>query len=86
VQAAWLHAGEAPEANSLEKGFSTKILCNLYLDPQESWADDGEIRPRQISDRISLLRGFVKFFGPDRLVSDVSAIELQKYGECPTAS
>jgi len=78
-QAAWLHAGKAPKASTLGERLSTKVLCNLYLDHQESRADVGEIQPRQVFDQISLLKDFVKFVGPNRPVSDISTIELQDY-------
>ncbi len=78
-QAAYLHAGKAPTPRSSQDRLSIKILCNLYLDHQESRAEIGEIQPRHVSDQILLLKDFVRFVGPNRPVSDISTIELQNY-------
>ena len=56
-----------------------KTLCNMYLDHQESRAEVGEIRLRQVYDQILLLRDFVRFVGPNRIPSDVATIDLQGY-------
>jgi hypothetical protein len=74
-QAAFLHAGKLPQPKSVTDQLSIKTLCNLYLDHQDSRAVIGEIKLRQISDQISLLKGFVKFVGPYRLLSDISTME-----------
>ena len=37
------------------------------------------IKVRQLHDQMSLLKDFVKFIGPSRLVSDVSTVDLQNY-------
>ncbi len=58
-QAAYLHAGKAPTPRSSKDRLSIKILCNLYLDHQESRAEIGEIQLRQVSDQILLLKDFV---------------------------
>ncbi len=78
-QATCLHAGKAPAPRSSQNGLSIKILCNQYLDHQESRAEIGEIQLIQVSDQILLLRHFVRFVGPNRPVSDISTIELQNY-------
>jgi integrase len=78
-QAAYLHAGKSPKPRSSTDVLSIKTLCNLYLDHQESRAAIGEIKPRQVFDQISLLRDFVRFVGSNRLVSNISTIELQNY-------
>ena len=78
-QAVYLHAGKAPKRGASQDRLSIKILCNLYLDHQESRAEIGEIELRQVSDQISLLKDFVRFVGPNRTVSDISTIELQNY-------
>ena len=78
-QAAYLHAGKAPTHRPSQDRLSIKILCNLYLDHQESRAEIGEIQPRHVSDQILLLKDFVRFVGPNRPVSDISTIELQNY-------
>ena len=78
-QAAYLHAGKVPTPRPSQDRLSIKILCNLYLDHQESRAEIGEIQPRHVSDQILLLKDFVRFVGPNRPVSDISTIELQNY-------
>jgi len=78
-QAAYLHAGKTPTPRPSQDRLSIKILCNLYLDHQESRAEIGEIKSRHVSDQILLLRDFVRFVGPNRPVSDISTIELQNY-------
>lgn len=78
-QAAYLHAGKAPTPKLPQNQLSLKILCNLYLDHQESRANIGEIQLRHVSDQILLLKDFVRFVGPNRTVSDISTIELQNY-------
>jgi len=78
-QAAFLHAGKRPQPQSTADQLSVKTLCNLYLDHQDSRAAIGEIKARQISDQISLLKGFVKFVGAQRSLSDISTADLQNY-------
>lgn len=78
-QAAYLHAGKSPKPRSSSDVLSIKTLCNLYLDHQESRATIGEIKLRQVSDQISLLRDFVRFVGSNRPVSNISTIEVQNY-------
>ena len=78
-QAAYLHAGKAPTPRPSQDRLSIKILCNLYLDHQESRAEIGEVQSRHVSDQISLLKDFVRFVGPNRPVLDISTIELQNY-------
>ncbi|MCD6392916.1 MAG: hypothetical protein J7M40_05365 [Planctomycetes bacterium] len=78
-QAAYLHAGKTPAPRPSQDWLSIKILCNLYLDHQESRAEIGEIQPRHVSDQILLLKDFGRFVGPNRPVSDISTIELQDY-------
>ena len=55
------------------------MLCNLYLDHQNSRGAVGEIKPRHLYDQTLILRSFVKFVGSNRLVSAVSTIDLQNY-------
>jgi hypothetical protein len=54
-QAVYLHAGRLPEPKSVSDGLTIKTLCNLYLDHQESRAEVGEIRLRQVYDQTLLL-------------------------------
>lgn len=78
-QAAYLHAGKLPRPKSTGNTLSIKTLCNLYLDHQESRSAIGEIRLRHLYDQTSLLRGFVRFVGPNRAVSDICTVDLQNY-------
>ncbi len=78
-QAAYLHTGKGCRPKSANDSPSVKMLCNLYLDHQESRVTIGEIKPRQLSDQTRLLRDFVKFIGPNRVVSNISTIDLQNY-------
>ena len=78
-QAAYLHAGKVPRPKSPGQTLSIKTLCNLYLDHQESRSVIGEIKLRHLYDQTSLLKDFVKFIGPNRVVSDISTVDLQNY-------
>ena len=55
------------------------MLCNMYLDHQAARAAIGEIKARHLYDQTVLLRDFAGFVGPDRLVSEVSTMDLQLY-------
>ena len=77
-QAAYLHSGKRAKPN-FPNNLSLKTLCNLYLDHQESRAVIGEIKLRHVYDQTSLLRDFVRFIGPSRMVSIISTIDLQNY-------
>ena len=58
---------------------SLKMLCNLYLDHQESRSAIGEIKPRQVYDQTSLLRDFVRFIGSNQPIHNITTIDLQNY-------
>ena len=77
-QAAYLHNGKGSKPK-LSNNLSLKTVCNLYLDHQESRTAIGEIKPRQVYDQTGLLRDFVKYIGPNRIVSNISTIDLQNY-------
>ena len=77
-QAAYLHTGSAAKPN-LNSNFSLKTLCNLYLDHQESRVAIREIKLRHLNDQTSILRSFVQFIGSNRVVSNISTIDLQNY-------
>ncbi|MFC1764560.1 tyrosine-type recombinase/integrase [Planctomycetota bacterium] len=77
--AAYLHLGKGTKQKSMGDSLSLKMLCNLYLDHQKSRTTIGEVKPRHVSDQTFILRGFVKFVGPNRLVSAVTTIDLQNY-------
>lgn len=49
-QAAYLNADKAPTPRPSQDRLSIKILCNLYLDHQESRAEIGEIQPGPVSE------------------------------------
>jgi integrase len=78
-QAAYLHVGKMPKPKSPGQTLAIKTLCNLYLDHQESRSIIGEIKLRHLYDQTSLLRDFVRFVGPNRVVSDISTVDLQNY-------
>jgi len=78
-QAACLHAGRPVSHGSTADQLSVKTMCNLYLDHQESRVAVGEVKPRHLSDQVSLLKAFVKFVGPHQWVSAVSTVDLQNY-------
>jgi len=78
-QAAYLHIGKVPRSKNPGQTLSIKTLCNLYLDHQESRSIIGEIKLRHLYDQTSLLRDFVKFVGSNRVVSDISTVDLQNY-------
>ena len=77
-QAAYLHSGKA-ESISQESKISIKYLCNLYLEHQDSRVAIGQIKMRHIYDQKMLLKDFVRFVGPNKLVQDLSTIEIQNY-------
>ncbi len=78
-QAAYLHTGRKPEMGAIGKIITLKMLCNLYLDHQETRVTTGEIKPRQVHDQKFLLRRFARFIGPNRNVADISTLDLQNY-------
>ena len=78
-QAKYLHAGKRPKPESIKSSSSIKDLCNFYLGHQESRSQIGEITLRHLHDQIYLLRDFGKFMGPNRLVSDITTIDVQNY-------
>ena len=78
-QAAYLHTGKGSRSKLANDSLSVKMACNLYLDHQESRVTIGEIKSRHFYDQTRLLRDFVKFLGPNRVVSNISTIDLQNY-------
>jgi len=78
-QAAYLHSGRVLPAQMTGESITIKTLCNLYLDYQESRLPTGEISPRHVYDQVMKLRSFAKFVGPNRPVSEVSTLDLQRY-------
>jgi len=78
-QAAYLHAGKGTKPNSTSNNLSLKIVCNLYLDYQESRATIAEITHSYVYDQTRLLRDFVRYIGPNRIVSNISTIDMQNY-------
>ena len=78
-QAFFLHSGEQSKVKASGDRLSVKMLCNLYLDHQDSRASIGEIQHQHVSDQVFRLKQFVQFVGPHRSVSDVSTIDLQNY-------
>jgi len=78
-QATYLHTGKGERPKSNGDCILLKTLCNLYLDHQEIRTAVGEVKLRHVYDQTLILRSFVKLMGSNRLVSDVSTIDLQSY-------
>ncbi len=78
-QAAYLHTGKTTKPNSANNNLSLKTVCNLYLDYQESRAAIAEITRSYVYDQTRLLRDFVRYIGPNRIISNISTIDLQNY-------
>jgi len=78
-QASALHTGKPAQPISPDDDISIKTLCNLYLDFQESKMQQGELSVRHFSDQVNSLRKFVRFLGQHRLISEISALDLQNY-------
>ena len=78
-QAAYLHTGKGTKPNSANNNLSLKTVCNLYLDYQESRATIAEITRSYVYDQTRLLRDFVRYIGPNRIISNISTINLQNY-------
>jgi len=62
-QAVSSYAGRTVNHGSPDDKLSIRTMCNLYLDHQESRVAVGEVKPRHVSDQVSLLKAFVKFVG-----------------------
>ena len=78
-QAAYLHTGKGNPLNCTNNHLSLKTVCNLYLDYQESRATIDEITRSYVYDQTRLLRDFVLYIGPNRIISEISTIDLQNY-------
>jgi len=78
-QASYLHTGKGKKPEVVEDSILLKMLCNLYLEHQETRAAIAEVKLRHVCDQTLILRGLVKFVGPNRLASDLSTIDLQSY-------
>lgn len=77
-QASYLHLNKGKEPVS-SSDIAIKMLCNLYLDHQESRVNSGEIKRRQLYDQTRLLKPFVRFCGTSLVVSEISTLKLQEY-------
>jgi integrase len=78
-QAAYLHSGRVMQPKMTGESISVKTLCNLFIDYQESRVLIGEISSRHMYDHTIKLRSFARYVGPNRLVSEVSTLDLQSY-------
>jgi hypothetical protein len=78
-QATYLHTGKGARPKTNADTISLKMLCNLYIDRQQSQAASGQIKWRHIYDQTLILRNFVKFIGANHLVSQISTINIQNY-------
>ena len=74
-----LHSGKAAVRQTDKNNISIKYLCNLYLGHQQSRASIGQIKLRHIYDQTLLLRNFVKFINPNRMIHDVTTMDFQNY-------
>ena len=77
--AAILHSGKVVTRGSEKESISLKHLCNLYLEQQEDRVSVGQIKMRHFYDQTVLLRNFVRFIGPNRILSDISTKEYPGY-------
>jgi integrase len=79
-QATALHtAPDGPAA--LSRDLTLRALCELYLRHQLSEATTGQIKQRYYYDLRLHLRAFVKYAGPDTLVTEIKIIVVQKFRE-----
>ncbi len=78
-QATYLHNGKANIINrsSGSNDISVKYLCNMYIEHQQSRATIGQIKLRHVYDQTCILRDFIKSIGTNRLVSEVTTMDLQ---------
>jgi integrase len=78
-QATYLHTGVGHAHPQRNTDLSLRVLCNLYLDHQGARQQVGDISPRHFYDQKNLLRGFARYIGANRSVSDVTTLDLQDY-------
>ena len=69
-QAAYLHTGKPAELDAASDSTSLKMLCNLYLDRQDTRVKVGEIKPRELHDQELLAPSVSRYIGVDRSVRD----------------
>ncbi|MFH1614590.1 MAG: site-specific integrase [Planctomycetota bacterium] len=77
--AAMLHSGKVTVRQNNKDNISIKYLCNLYLEYQQSRASIRQITIRHVSDQTILLRDFVRFISSNKIVSEVTTMDLQNY-------
>ena len=78
-EAAYLQTGSSIKAFRASNNVNLLTLCNLYLEQQNSRAEAGEIKMRQVYDQTTFLCDFVKYLGRSRKISEIATIDLQKY-------
>jgi len=78
-QAPYLHTGKAEKARLDVQTMTLKTLCNLYLDYQNSRVQTKEITARHYVDEVGSLKMLARFFGPNRDVAEITALDLQNY-------
>ncbi len=78
-QATSLHTGRPQQDAFPDTMLTVKMLTNMYLEQEDYRVAGGEIRLRQLHEQTGLLKPFVKFIGPDRLVSEITTMDLQRY-------
>ena len=75
----FLHVGSGQKRRSVYSMITIKMLCNLYLDYQDSKVQSGELTIRHNIDQVKSLRMLVHFWGQHCLVSEISTLDLQNY-------
>jgi len=78
-QATYLHSGKAKPENRSDNDLSIKLLCNMYIEHQQSRAVIGQIKLRHVYDQTQILKDFVRFAGPNKPTCDVITMDVQNY-------
>lgn len=64
-QATYLHSGKANPQNQNENDILIKLLCNMFIEHQQSRAVIGQIKLRHVYDQTQILKDFVRSVGPN---------------------
>ncbi len=71
-----LHAAERPGQS---KDMTLLMLCNLYLDYQETQVASDSLTPQQYYHQRLYLKMFAKWIGPIQMVSRIRTADIQQY-------
>lgn len=75
-----LHSGRQPHNSTVSaEGLTVKETCNAYLNWQKDKMEANEIGERWFEDCRSILKGFAKSLGNNRLVADLRPDDFQQY-------